>query len=236
MVAKIRSVPYADKQIRVGEVGGGMGRRRGGFTLIEMLVVMVIMAILAASVGAVLISVRGRAKIERASAQIGLIGTALEAYRSELGRYPPDTGYGLDMETSPGTYDAGSLWRYLLQRVMNPKTGEALGPFLQEWPRDDLGSYTDASAGKSFYLADPWGRPYAFVGEKRRLVHNPGSFDIFSVGSDGLTASDEPGAEPNLAYDGVDNDGNGKIDDASELGAAARDGDLEDDINNWDPR
>jgi len=168
--------------------------------------------------------------------QIAQLAMALAEYHTHLGGYPPDTGYGLDMETSPGTYDPGSLWRYLFQSVRDPKTGEALGPFLQEWPRDDLRSYTDASAGKSFYLSDPWGRPYAFVGEKRRLIHNPGSFDLFSVGSDGLTASDEPGAEPNLAYDGVDNDGNGKVDDASELGAAAGNGDLEDDINNWNPR
>jgi len=213
-----------------------MDKHRSGFTLIEMLVVMVIMAILAASVAVVLMRMGDKARVAKAGSQLLAIGAALDAYRSEFGRYPPDTGYGLDMETSPGTYDAGSLWRYLLQRVRDPKTGEALGPFLQEWPRDDLRSYTDASAGKSFYLADPWGRPYGFVGEKRRLVHNPGSFDIFCAGPDGVTASDEPGAAPNLAYDGVDNDGIGKIDDASELGAAARDGDLNDDINNWDPR
>jgi len=213
-----------------------MSARGRGFTLIEMLVVMVIMAILAASVAVVLIGMRDKARVAKAGSQLLAIGAALDAYRDEFGSYPPDTGYGLDMATSPGTYDAGSLWRYLLQRVRDPKTGEALGPFLQDWPRDDLRSYADASAGKSFYLADPWGRPYGFVGEKRRLVHNPGSFDIFSVGPDGVTASDEPGAEPNLAYDGVDNDGSGRIDDASELGAAAGNGDLADDINNWNPR
>ncbi|MHC4253205.1 MAG: hypothetical protein ACYS9X_29145, partial [Planctomycetota bacterium] len=110
------------------------------------------------------------------------------------------------------------------------------GPFLQQWPQEDLREYTDASAGRSFYLADPWGRPYAFVGERKRVIHNPGSFDVFSCGPEERTASDEPGASPNLAYDGVDNDGNGTVDDASELGGAARNGSDENNINNWSAR
>ncbi|MHC4252479.1 MAG: type II secretion system protein, partial [Planctomycetota bacterium] len=101
-----------------------MNARRRGFTLVEMLVVMVILAILAASVAVVLIRIANRARIEEAQSQIRLIATALDAYRRDLGGLPPDTGYGLDMESGPGTYDAGSLWRYLFQRVKDPRTGE----------------------------------------------------------------------------------------------------------------
>jgi prepilin-type N-terminal cleavage/methylation domain-containing protein len=210
-----------------------MHLRSRGFTLIEMLVVMVILAILASSIAVVLINMGDKARVERARAQISTIGAALAAYCDEFGSYPPDTGYGLDMEASPGTYDAGSLWRYLHQRVNDQKTGKLAGPFLHEWPREDLRAYEDASGEPSFYLADPWGKPYAFVGTTRRLIHNPGGFNIFSCGSDEKTASDDAPAEPNLAYDGVDNDGNGTTDDASELGAAARNGGDDGDINNW---
>jgi prepilin-type N-terminal cleavage/methylation domain-containing protein len=212
-----------------------MNARRRGFTLIEMLVVMAIVAIIAAFLSAVLIT-NGRGRPEKVRMQIALIEGALAAYRAELGRYPPDTGYGLDMESGAGGYDAGSLWRYLIQRVPDAKTGKLLGPFLEEWSQEDLREYSDAEAGRSFYLADPWERPYGFVGERKRLVRNPGSFDIFSCGSDGKTASDEPGAAPNLAYDGADNDGNGVADDASELGAAAGNGAGGDDISNWSAR
>ncbi|MHC5057113.1 MAG: prepilin-type N-terminal cleavage/methylation domain-containing protein [Planctomycetota bacterium] len=159
-----------------------MNARRGGFTLVEMLVVMVILAILAASVAVVLIRIGDRARMEKAQSQIRLIATALDVYRRDIGGLPPDTGYGLDMESGSGTYDAGSLWRYLTQRLRDPKTGELAGPFL-EWPQEDLTAYADASAGRSFYLADPWRRPYAFVGERKRVIHNPGSFDVFSSGS-----------------------------------------------------
>jgi len=213
-----------------------MNPRRRGLTLIEMLVVMVILAILAASVGVVLVPMAGRGRVEKARSQIRLLEDALSGYRAAFGSYPPDTGYGLDMESSPGTYDAGSLWRYLLLRVKDPATGEFRGPFLAEWPSEDKTEYADAHAGKSFFLTDPWGRPYAFVGERKRVVHNPGSFDLFSCGPNGETASDEAQAEPNLAYDGADNDGDGVVDDSGELGAAAANGTDEDDISNWSSR
>jgi hypothetical protein len=162
------------------------------------------------------------------------LSEAIKSYHETFAAYPPDTGYGLDPAKSPGTYDAGSLWRYLTQPVTDPATGEEVGPFLDEWPEEYMAAYSDPKLGPSFRLTDPWGNPFAFVGEPKRVVHNPGSFDLFSVGPDGVTASDEPGAAPNLAYDGLDNDGNGTVDDASELGAAARNGEVDDDINNWD--
>jgi prepilin-type N-terminal cleavage/methylation domain-containing protein len=210
-----------------------MHRPARGLTLVEMLVAMAIVAVLAAFIGGILITF-GRGRIGEARIQISMIEEALDAYRAEFGRYPPDTGYGLDMESGADAYDAGSLWRYLVRRVKRPASGELAGPFLREWPQDDLAGYADARAGPSFWLKDPWGHPYGFVGERKRVIHNPGGFDIFSAGPDGATASDETGAEPNLAYDGIDNDGNGIVDDASELGTSSRNGEVDDDVNNWD--
>jgi hypothetical protein len=181
---------------------------------------------------------RGRSHARHMSAvvQTAILEIALAEYRSELGCYPPDTGHGLDPAKSPGTYDAGSLCRHLMRPVRDPATGEEVGPFLNEWPKDDMAAYDDPKHGPSFRLTDPWGNPFGFVGERKRVVHKPGSFDLFSVGPDGVTASDEPDAASNLAYDGLDNDGNGMVDDASELGAAASNGDIGDDINNWSRR
>lgn len=165
------------------------------------------------------------------------ISIALDRYYLRFGMYPPDTGYGLDKEKSPGTYDAGSLWRYLVKPVRNPMTGRMADPFLRDWPERQLKEYEDARAGPSYYLADPWGNPYGFVGERKRVIHSKTSFDLFSPGPDGVTASDEHGARPNLAHDGLDNDGNGIVDDAAELGPdASRNGDVADDINTWSPR
>jgi general secretion pathway protein G len=73
-----------------------------GFTLVELLVVMVILGLLAALV---VPSYLGRERIARSQAaktQIELLGTALDTYRLDVGRYPT-TQEGLEgLRTQPG--------------------------------------------------------------------------------------------------------------------------------------
>lgn len=135
----------------------------------------------------------------RAMGQLARLSMALGEYRGHFGSYPPDTGYGLDPAKSPGTYDAGSLWRHLTRPVVDPTTGREVGPFLEEWPKECMAPYDDPKLGPSFRLTDPWGNPFGFVSDPKRVIHNKGLFDLFSVGPDGVTASDEPGAAPNVA-------------------------------------
>ncbi len=61
-----------------------------GFTLIEMLVVMVMIGLLASLVAPKLFSKLGKSKIKTAQAQIGMIDTALDAFRLDVGRYPTE--------------------------------------------------------------------------------------------------------------------------------------------------
>lgn len=77
-------------------------RKRDGFTLIELLVVMVIIGLLAALVGPRFIRQEEKAKIKAAKAQIELLGTALDTFRLDVGRYP-STQEGLEaLRTKPG--------------------------------------------------------------------------------------------------------------------------------------
>jgi len=59
-----------------------------GFTLIELLVVMVIIGLLATLVAPRFLRQEAKARIKVAGAQIELLGTALDTFRLDVGRYP----------------------------------------------------------------------------------------------------------------------------------------------------
>jgi general secretion pathway protein G len=63
-------------------------RNGKGFTLVELLVVMVIIALLTALVGPRLFPKLGKGKQSAAGAQIELIGQGLDHFRLDVGRYP----------------------------------------------------------------------------------------------------------------------------------------------------
>lgn len=69
-----------------------MNRRdEDGFTLVELLVVLVILALLAALVGPKVIGYMSSSKVKTAHVQIAAYQTALELYHLDLGRYPQST-------------------------------------------------------------------------------------------------------------------------------------------------
>jgi general secretion pathway protein G len=76
------------------------GRR--GFTLVELLVVMAIIAMLAALVGPKLFPKLGKGKQAAAKAQIELTGQALDQFRLDVGRYPTTQEGLAALMTNPG--------------------------------------------------------------------------------------------------------------------------------------
>ncbi len=66
----------------------GYKHREKGFTLIEMLIVMVILGLLAALVGPRMFGKVGKSKQKAAKAQIALFETALDTYRLDTSKYP----------------------------------------------------------------------------------------------------------------------------------------------------
>ena len=70
-------------------------RHPSGFTLIEIMVVIIIIGILASIVGPRMFGNVEKAKLNAASAQIEMLGTALDSFRLDVGRYPT-TAEGLE--------------------------------------------------------------------------------------------------------------------------------------------
>ena len=63
-------------------------RRIDGFTLIEIMIVMVIIAMLAALVGPRLINALGGAKVKATRIQVETLSNAIETFHLDTGRYP----------------------------------------------------------------------------------------------------------------------------------------------------
>jgi general secretion pathway protein G len=70
-------------------------RRAGGFTLIEIMAVVVIMGMLMSLVGVAVVGQMNKARVTTTRAQISQVENALELYRMDNSRYPT-TSQGLD--------------------------------------------------------------------------------------------------------------------------------------------
>ncbi len=77
-----------ERSSSIGNSRQGRGRKDAGYTLLELLVVMGILAVLTAVATPQLMVYFGKAKTQTAQLQIENIGTALELYYMENGGYP----------------------------------------------------------------------------------------------------------------------------------------------------
>lgn len=110
--------------------------RRRGFTLLELLVVILIIGLLTGIVAPRFLSQIGRSERTAAKAQIDAFDKALEAFRIDMGRYPTEAE-GLHALTQP---NADPRWH---------------GPYLKDdVPQDPWGSpyeyHCPSSRGKDF--------------------------------------------------------------------------------------
>lgn len=97
-------------------------RKSAGFTLLEMLVVLVIIGLIASLVGPRLFSRVDSSKVQVAETQVRLLRGAVETFRLEVGRIPTvEEGLGV-LYTPPADERARARWR---------------GPYLDEAAPDD---------------------------------------------------------------------------------------------------
>lgn len=142
-------------------------RRRGraGFTLMEVLLVMVIIVMLGAFVGVAIKNAQGKANANAAKAQIQQLTTPIEMYRMDINSYP-STSQGLAaLGQAPGDLANQSKWQgpYLEKAVpldpwdnpyqyMSPGNRStdfdlwSFGPDGQDGTADDIGNWPEESS------------------------------------------------------------------------------------------
>lgn len=108
-------------------------RRKSAFTLIELVVVMLILAILAAMIVPRIIGRAEDAKVARAVSDLSTVRSMLDNFRIDVGRYPTSEEGLESLRSAPA--DAGG-WR-------GPYSQKPIGvdpwgnPYIYEWPGND---------------------------------------------------------------------------------------------------
>lgn len=136
---------------------------RAGFTLIEVMVVIAVIAMLAALVGPNIFNQVDTARDTAARSQIELLGAALDSYRLDNGRYPT-SAQGLEaLRTHPDVNPVPNNWR---------------GPYLRRAvPLDPWdGPYIYTSPGE----VNPRGYDLLSLGADRELGGEAENTDIVS--------------------------------------------------------
>ncbi len=132
----------------------GYAANQAGFTLIEIMVVVVILSILAAFVVPKIMDRPEQARLIKAQQDIRTLENGLRLYKLD-NLYYPSTDQGLQA------------------LIEKPDTE----PLPRKWAKE---GYIDRLAD------DPWGTPYLYL---QPGVH--GSFDIFSLGPDGQSDTED---------------------------------------------
>lgn len=119
-------------------------RRDTGFTLLELLVVIVIIGLLAAYVGPKYFSQLGKSEVTVAKAQIAAFEKALDTYRLDVGRYPATEEGLAALMTAPPS--ATNKWNgpYLTKAIPMDPWGH---PYIYRSPGRNA-EYEIVSAGK----------------------------------------------------------------------------------------
>jgi prepilin-type N-terminal cleavage/methylation domain-containing protein len=158
-------------------------RHATGFTMMEVLIVMTIIAILAAlSVGG-LMFVKEKQKNSKAEIQIGLIAKGIQDYELDNGDFPGDENAG----GSNGTNESNMLFQALYyDGYESLESGdESATIYLADLdPGNDTQQWIEGS-GSSAEIVDPWKNEYRY--RRGTSAMNP-DFDIWSSGKDGETA------------------------------------------------
>lgn len=142
-------------------------RRKLGFTLIEIMAVVLILGLLTTLVGVAILPQIEKSRISTARTQIKMLDAAIETYHMDNARYPT-TEQGLAA---------------LIQRPADARNYQD-GGYLRE----------------KRVPVDPWGNEYKYESPGQ---HNPGEYDLWSLGPDGVAGGEDADADIGNWFDDV---------------------------------
>src|SRR3989338_4529534 len=127
-----------------------MSKKRA-FTLIELIVVMAIISLLAATLVPQVSKAMDKTRVARTAQELTLISNAMDAYLADVGSYPPEVevtcgGWGCEV----GLVDRGN--------VHSNHVSAWSGPYLKSWPkRTAWGGIVGCGATGAYYIHPPIG-------------------------------------------------------------------------------
>lgn len=139
-------------------------RRTAGFTLIEMMVVVVIIGILASFLLPALFGASKKKNLVLAAAEVKAIHGAAIMYYEQFGVFPPDTDDFETGDTKELYFERESIYRYLGRPLVDQATGKTYGPYLNikiQFLKDEI-------------YNDPWGQPFQMDSLHVRVVKEKG--------------------------------------------------------------
>ena len=164
-------------------------RANGGFTIIELLIVMAIIIVLAGLIIGTSGYVQKKGARSRAEAEIAAMSAALESYKADNGIYPRDSvtdGLNARSSTNPADYAAASLFLYRSLSgqeangtpIAGAKSYFPFKPQMISGTRDAGGNVPIATG-----VRDPFGNHYGYSTANQAnpsFGYNP-TFDLWST-------------------------------------------------------
>lgn len=160
-----------------------MNKRKSGFTLMEIMVVIIVIAVLASVAGPMIGSITDQGRASATKSKLSSIKSALLAYQTDVGRlphggYPKCKGsYCQDQLMSESNEDKNVLYSnsdlgYNKCTGTNIGTGKAPGNYSRRWK----GPYIDSDP--SDFMYDAWGNKIIYIAQNKNIY-------LWSAGPDG---------------------------------------------------
>lgn len=171
-------------------------KREAGFTLVEGVVAISIVALLAAILTPLVVQQIDEAKLSRARNEVQVIAAAIGKFYKDVGTFPTEgdithlfSGQTADIEDNVGRFDDASVAEWL-------EDGDGAGSFEDHLTTNDAGYPTTGEfRWRGPFLGsvgmDPWGRPYAcnIAATTGTVADNGNKCVVLTAGPDGTIAT-----------------------------------------------